>query len=225
MHFHLPKPLHGWREFAGEVGIIVVGVLIALGAEQVVEDMRWQQRVHEAEASMTKELAEDDGPQAAVRLIVSQCIAKRLDDAEAALIAQRDRGTAFVAPKLVTPPFRTWDSGSWSAAVSSEATSHMATDRMYAWSEPFALTDAMNQASVREFNDWAELTMIGSLPSHPSETERERMLSAIAHARQDNVFLNWISGVFLRYMGSAAVRVSESPMRQELKVQRATLGC
>ncbi len=26
MHFHLPKPLHGWREFVGEVGIIVVGV-------------------------------------------------------------------------------------------------------------------------------------------------------------------------------------------------------
>jgi len=32
MHFHLPKPLHGWREFAGEVGIIVIGVLIVLGA-------------------------------------------------------------------------------------------------------------------------------------------------------------------------------------------------
>ena len=30
MHFHLPKPLHGWREFAGEVAIIVIGVLIAL---------------------------------------------------------------------------------------------------------------------------------------------------------------------------------------------------
>src|SRR5689334_14307015 len=44
MHFHLPKPLHGWREFAGEVGIIVIGVLIALGAEQVVERLhhRWQ---------------------------------------------------------------------------------------------------------------------------------------------------------------------------------------
>lgn len=31
MHFHLPKPLHGWREFVGEVGIIVLGGLIALG--------------------------------------------------------------------------------------------------------------------------------------------------------------------------------------------------
>lgn len=37
MHFHLPKPLHGWHKFAGEVGIIVVGVLIALASEQVVE--------------------------------------------------------------------------------------------------------------------------------------------------------------------------------------------
>jgi hypothetical protein len=36
MHFHLPKPLHGWRALVGEVGIIVVGVLIALGAEQIV---------------------------------------------------------------------------------------------------------------------------------------------------------------------------------------------
>ena len=36
MHFRLPNPLHGWRELAGEVGIIVVGVLIALGAEQLV---------------------------------------------------------------------------------------------------------------------------------------------------------------------------------------------
>jgi len=40
MHFHLPKPLHGWREFVGEVGIIVVGVLIALSAEQLVQEIQ-----------------------------------------------------------------------------------------------------------------------------------------------------------------------------------------
>ena len=42
MHFHLPKPLHGWREFIGEVGIIVVGVLVALTAEQLVEAAHWR---------------------------------------------------------------------------------------------------------------------------------------------------------------------------------------
>jgi hypothetical protein len=39
---HLPKPLHGWREFVGEVGIIVLGVLIALGAGQVVESLHFR---------------------------------------------------------------------------------------------------------------------------------------------------------------------------------------
>jgi len=47
MHFHLPKPLHGWREFVGEVAIIVLGVLIALGAEQVVEWLHWRHQQHE----------------------------------------------------------------------------------------------------------------------------------------------------------------------------------
>ena len=34
------RPLHGWRAFIGEVGVIVLGVLIALGAQQAVE--KWQ---------------------------------------------------------------------------------------------------------------------------------------------------------------------------------------
>jgi hypothetical protein len=47
MHFHLPKPLHGWREFAGEVAIIVLGVLIALGAEQLVQAVHRQAQARE----------------------------------------------------------------------------------------------------------------------------------------------------------------------------------
>jgi hypothetical protein len=47
MQFHLPKPLHGWRAFVGEVGIIVLGVLIALTAGQVVEWVHWRQQQRE----------------------------------------------------------------------------------------------------------------------------------------------------------------------------------
>jgi hypothetical protein len=59
MHFHLPKPMHGWRELAGEVGIIVVGVLIALGAEQVVEALQWHEKVGVVRQSIMGELAND----------------------------------------------------------------------------------------------------------------------------------------------------------------------
>ena len=48
MHIHLPKPIHGWREFVSEVGIIVVGILLALTAEQFVENWHWQKLAREA---------------------------------------------------------------------------------------------------------------------------------------------------------------------------------
>jgi hypothetical protein len=48
LHIHLPKPLHGWREFVGEVGIIVIGVLIAIGAEQAIEALHHRSQVHDS---------------------------------------------------------------------------------------------------------------------------------------------------------------------------------
>ncbi len=62
MHIHLPKPLHGWREFIGEVGIIVIGVLIALGAEQAIEWVHHRTQVHDAVAKLRAEsLGNQDG--------------------------------------------------------------------------------------------------------------------------------------------------------------------
>lgn len=58
-HPHLPKPLHGWREFAGEVGIIVIGVLIALGAEQLVERVHHRSQVREAVEKLRAETVDN----------------------------------------------------------------------------------------------------------------------------------------------------------------------
>src|SRR5215212_4155067 len=42
MGLQLPEPMHGWRAFAGEVGVIVLGVLVALTAQHIVQS--WQTR-------------------------------------------------------------------------------------------------------------------------------------------------------------------------------------
>jgi hypothetical protein len=57
MHFHLPKPLHGWRQFVGEVGIIVLGILIALGAEQIVQTLRLRSEARDFREAVDHELA------------------------------------------------------------------------------------------------------------------------------------------------------------------------
>ncbi|HEX5237796.1 MAG TPA: hypothetical protein VFW39_04955 [Sphingomicrobium sp.] len=56
MHFHLPKPLHGWRQLAGEVGIIVLGVLIALAAEQAVESAQWAAKARTAKYELHQQM-------------------------------------------------------------------------------------------------------------------------------------------------------------------------
>ena len=57
MQLRIPRPMNGWRQFAGEVGIIVVGVLIALAAQEFVEDRRWRSQVTEARASLDNQLS------------------------------------------------------------------------------------------------------------------------------------------------------------------------
>ena len=54
MRFLLPKPIHGWRAFSGEVGIIVIGVLIALGAQQVAERVRDRQLADQTRAAVRR---------------------------------------------------------------------------------------------------------------------------------------------------------------------------
>lgn len=59
MEKRFPAPLHGWREFAGEVGTIVLGVLLALGAQELVQSFHWRSEVKETRQALDGELARD----------------------------------------------------------------------------------------------------------------------------------------------------------------------
>ena len=88
MHVHLPKPLHGWRAFAGEVGIIVIGVLIALGAQQVVETINGNSQVREFRGAVDDELAYDLGSYKQ-RLLLSPCVQARLVELDHVIASDR----------------------------------------------------------------------------------------------------------------------------------------
>lgn len=85
MHFRLPKPLHGWRAFVGEVGIIVIGVLIALGAEQVVEGIHLKQETSDARDQIRRELA-GDYVLSEERRQVRACLDRQIDVLETAVL-------------------------------------------------------------------------------------------------------------------------------------------
>ncbi len=59
MHIHLPKPLHGWRALFNEVGVIVLGILIALTLEQLIVSIHERRIAGEARESIKAEVREN----------------------------------------------------------------------------------------------------------------------------------------------------------------------
>lgn len=55
VHIHRPKPLHGVRELLAEVGVIVIGIIIAIGLEQSVEYAHRAAQVQEAREALARE--------------------------------------------------------------------------------------------------------------------------------------------------------------------------
>src|SRR5690349_12397970 len=82
MRIRLPKPLHGWRAFTGEVGVIVLGVLLALAAQELAQYVSARQDAAELRQSMIAEPTIDRARWEANNHDVS-CAARRLDEMRA----------------------------------------------------------------------------------------------------------------------------------------------
>ena len=188
MHVHLPKPLHGWREFLGEVGIIVLGVLIALGAEQIVESLHWRAEVRHAEHAMRLELAEDDGPQAYGRLVVAPCLDHQLVRIhEGAGAASPDQLRALA--RTYAPPFRTWDSEAWKAVLASNIGSYMGAEKLVDWSAAYRIVPGLTEANVHETELATELrdTLPPSGDLSPADRQNLRRLTGQLRALNDRI--------------------------------------
>lgn len=159
MHVHLPKPLHGWREFAGEVGIIVFGVLIALAADALIERVSWIHKVKLADANMRIEI-ERNRANAAQYETLKPCADRMLDRMTADLIS----GDTTDLNKLhaIGEPFVTepWTATAWEAAVAGQIGEHMNSERFLNYAEAFRRSAMMTDLQFRLRDNYAA-AMVG----------------------------------------------------------------
>src|SRR5690242_10470755 len=101
MDIHKPKPVHSWRELASEIGVIVIGILIAIGLEQTVEQIHWAHQVRQAHAELATDMAQSNRA-FAFRAAADGCIARRIDRLEA-VIEQVARHEAVARIPQVIP--------------------------------------------------------------------------------------------------------------------------
>jgi len=223
MHLHLPKPLHGWRAFFGEVGIIVLGVLIALGAEQVVTDLQWRVKVDRAEAAMRLELANDDAPQAYARILIAPCLdaqITRIHDGAGRVPAGQLRQWAAA----YAPPVRGWDNEAWKAVLGSDVGSHMGPERLVQWSSPYRLMPGISDSNTREREIAIELTEALPPTGDPSPADLQALRRDAAQLHELNRVFYRVSQLILARSRAVGAVLPEPTRRELLRAARMIYG-
>ena len=159
MHFHLPKPLHGWREFAGEVGIIVLGVLIALGAEQIVEVLHLRAQMNGERNALYSEARGNIGS-VRWRQHMQPCIDRRLAELNAILHAHSAGRPVILHGKVGRPVSSFMSTTAWQVAVSSQVLAHMSLSEKLAFAKAFSSYENLDQALLREQDAWLKLAAL-----------------------------------------------------------------
>lgn len=159
MHFHLPKPLHGWREFLGEVGIIVIGVLIALGAEQLVESLHWHEQVAAERASLMQEATDMHGAFGR-RTEQRICVDRRLSEIRT-ILKRRARGEPLgIVGKVGAPVHPSASTGTWQIALAGQALAHMSYAEKLSFSGAFGDSALWEKAIENERAPWLGLGLL-----------------------------------------------------------------
>ena len=192
MHFHLPKPLHGWRALVGEVGIIVVGVLIALAAEQLVEFVRDRTQVRHGEELLKDNFARFVTYSAELDAY-APCLTARSSEVRQLI----DRSAATHRLPNVGPipqvSARPWQIDTYDAMVTSQAITHVAHTQAVLYSRiAMSGVDIYDDAMI-EWSDWGILASLTG-PSRPySEAEEAQDRIVLARAVHQDALMRLIA--------------------------------
>jgi hypothetical protein len=212
-----------------EMTVVIFGVLIALGLENLVQEVRLRGDARELEAAFREDIL------SAVRLSVeretiSPCLAQRLVFLADRVItpggtmdaapAVRFPGASmdFALPQPYRAPKRTWRTFSFDRALGSEAFKRIPASRARAYGQIFAQIKSMNEANAAEY---LAIGGIGPLayPQPEMNVEvRTEMLQDITQLDRYQILARVVAGQIIE--GAITMHGAEG-LRTEIRSDRA----
>jgi hypothetical protein len=173
MHVHLPKAFHGWRELSKEVGIIVLGVLIALSFEQLVQEWRWHEDVRSTRQSLNGEI-ENAALFAIERLAVQPCLRARIGHLAQKLNSQNPNwvadpmvfgryevpGFSMSMPVAYEAPHRPYITDIWETAKSTGVIDHMEQREAHSFEYMYTNIDRLRSSEDEETTTMPQLSYL-----------------------------------------------------------------
>lgn len=176
-----PGPANGPRQILGEVGIIVVGVLIALGAEQVVQALHWRGQVSAFRDAVDYELGRNLGAYE-VTMRQRPCVTRRLAELERLLADARAGRTHRLLypigrPNSVSQYFSAWDN------KGADVTGQLPLKVRIAYGELYDEFRNVDLVRLDERAVWRSLAQF-DLPEPLDHADRRRLRELLTRAAQ-----------------------------------------
>ena len=232
MRVHLPKPLHGWREFAGEVGIIVLGVLIALGFGQIVEEWQWQDELDSTRKAIANELvvAADQG---AERIAVEDCLRDRIAELAGRLNSNTGRWMADPLPvlrgaeqfphwdnramgRVYSVPLRGWSQDAWDTAKSTGALNHMSRQEIAEYSAVYGEVTAIRDLQNEELPLETRIAFL-SVDQRLDNSTRADALGTIGQLDALNAVITGLSSMIIDQIKGLHLNVNRAATSKEME--------
>lgn len=227
MDIHKPKPWHGWREFLKEIGTIVIGVLIALGAEQAVEWLHWRHEVQVAREALVFDLKALMGS-AVAQDAHTVCTARHMEEIEAVIDQAQATGRLPPMGWNGAPPQGGWTLRSWSALNSGQTLSHFPNREQIILAGLDAQLQQMRALSAAELDDWSTLGILTGRGRPISAPEIAAARVAMTHAVRDAGYLRAIARVvetMVARSGLLTARQIDSAYKDGIGLMPTTTFC
>ena len=202
---HKPRPVHSWSELVSEIGVIVLGVLIALAAQQAVELLHWNTELSDTRKVLREELAKG-AKDAYGHEAIYACNAAALARLRTALLKS---GPAWKArPVAYEPLLFTWDTSAWRTAQTAGTLAHMTPQELNGYAAAYQFPGLFGEQEAKDQDDAAELEMLAN-DLNLSEGMRGRMLAAVSRADRQNWLLSVGGKQFLQHAAEVGVTLSD----------------
>jgi hypothetical protein len=223
VHIHKPRAAHSLREFLSEIGVIVVGVLIALTAEQMAEQLHWRERTREVRGQLISETS-SNATSALEWLALSPCLDQQLAAADKQIWDARRSGALQPAEPRFSPTLVEFTSDAWLNARSLQVADHLSADEVSTFTRAYFFASELTGDVTRLHELGAELEPLTRSLDHVSPAEADEFIAKLGRIKELQSRMELAAVLLIRDADKVHAQIPLGHMPAEAAVQRKFYG-
>ena len=185
----MPQPPHGWTALGWEVAVVFVGVMLALGADQLADQAHWRKQVGDFRKALAVEIATTLGTYE-YRHRQDACVDRRLAELERWWRDSSDGKPQQLRGPIGLPLSLAYPSSVW-ASRTADVTGHLPLNQRMTYARIYDEMANNNSHRLAERDAWIELgSYDGARKLNEGDLVRVRGLLNQLRLRQDWLGIN-----------------------------------